>query len=219
MALIDLSHTITHGLATYPGLPSPVIRDYLSREASRALYEPGTSFHISKIEMVANTGTYVDAPFHRFDEGADVSELPLERLADLRGFVVRARDVDARALGPELFEEAAAEGVAVLVDTGWCTRFGTPAYFEPHPYLTADAAQLLADRRVAFVGIDSVNIDDREDPLRPAHTTLLRARIPICEHMNALDALPDYGFRLHAVPVKVRGMGTFPVRAYAVVPD
>ena len=216
--LIDLSHTITHGLETYPGLPSPSISDYLTREQSRELYEPGTAFSIAKIEMVANTGTYVDAPFHRFDEGADVSELSLARLADVRGMVVRAREVEGRGLGPELFEDAR-EGCAVLVDTGWSVKFGTKEYFGPHPFITGAAAQLLAERKVAIVGIDSVNIDDRDDPRRPVHTTLLRAGIPICEHLNALDRLPDDGFRFHAVPVKVRGMGTFPVRAYAIVPE
>ena len=220
MPLVDLSHTITDGLETYPGLPAPVVCDFLTRDASRAHYADDTSFHIGRIDMVANTGTYVDAPFHRFENGADVAELSLAKLAHLPAHVVRARDLvqaGVRALDAEIFRDVAHDSTAVLVDTGWSERFGTPAYFEPHPYLTKAAAQLLAEANVAFVGIDSLNIDDTTDGRRPVHTTLLGAGIPIGEHLSHLDACPDSGARFHAVPVKVRGMGTFPVRAYAVL--
>jgi arylformamidase len=213
--LIDLSHEVEHGMITYKGLPAPIICDFLSREDSREHYGTGTEFNIGKIEMVANTGTYVDSPFHRFADGIDLSELPLGSLADLEGVVVRVQHM-GRALGAKAFSGIHVEGKAVLVHTGWARHWRTDQYFEGHSFLTTDAAQFLAESGAAFVGIDSLNIDDTTDGTRPVHTTLLGSRIPICEHMCGLENLPDSGFRLHAAPVKVKAMGTFPVRAYAV---
>src|SRR5690606_17573227 len=219
--LIDLSHTIEAGMITYKGLPAPMICDYLSREASRGLYAEGTEFHIGRIEMVANTGTYIDAPFHRFADGADMSELELASLADLPGVVGRVAGWerpggrDARAIGPDVFEPYDVRGRAVLVHTGWAAHWRTDRYFEGHPYLTEGAAVFLRDHGAVLVGIDSYNIDDTADPRRPVHTILLGAGIPIVEHMRGLEQLPDTGFRFSAVPVKVKGLGSFPVRAYA----
>jgi kynurenine formamidase len=218
--LIDLSHAVRHGLVTYPGLPAPVIGEHLTREASRAHYAPGTEFQIGRIALVANTGTYVDAPFHRYAAGADLARLPLAALADLPGAVVRVGERAGRAIGPKAFEGLALAGRAVLVHTGFDAHFGTPAYGVGHPFLTAAAAELLVRERAALVGIDSLNVDDTADGARPVHTLLLGAGIPICEHMTNLGALPDAGlgdFRFHAAPVKVEGLGSFPVRAYAVV--
>lgn len=214
--IIDLSHSIEHGLITYKGLPAPVICDYLSREASQSHYSDGTSFHIGKIEMVANTGTYVDAPFHRYAHGKDLSELPLASLANLEGLVFHAAE-DMRAIGPSLFKGADVQGKAVLVHTGWARHWGTDRYFEGHPFLTKAAAQWLHEKSAALVGIDSLNIDDIADGRRPVHSILLGAEIPVCEHLCNLERLPDRGFRFHAVPVKVKRFGTFPVRAYAIV--
>lgn len=216
--LIDVSHTVEDGLVTYPGLPAPIVCDFLSRADSRAHYDEGTTFQIGRIEMVANTGTYVDAPFHRYEHGDDLAALDLARLADVVGIVVDASGQVGRALGVSLFQELDLRGKAVLVRTGWDRHWGTPRYFEGHPYLTRAAAELLKEKDVALAGIDSLNIDDTSDGSRPAHTILLGAGIPIVEHLCALDTLPAAGFRFHAVPVKFRGVGTFPVRAYGVVP-
>ena len=216
--LVDVSHTVEDGLVTYPGLPAPLVCDFLSREASRAHYSDGTTFQIARIEMVANTGTYVDAPFHRFADGADLAALDLRQLADLDAVVIDATGA-GRALGAGLFEGRDLGGRAALVRTGWDRHWATPAYFEGHPYLTREAAELLRESGAALVGIDSFNIDDTRDGSRPVHTTLLGANIPIAEHLCRLDGLPPTGFRFHAVPVKFRGVGTFPVRAYGVVPD
>ncbi|MGA9854093.1 MAG: cyclase family protein [Gammaproteobacteria bacterium] len=213
--IIDLSHTVEHGMTTYKGLPAPIICDYLSREMSKSKYAAGTTFQIGKIELVANTGTYVDSPFHRYADGKDLSELPLESLVDLVGLVFHA-DPSKRAIGPELLKGAAVRGKAVLVHTGWSRHWRTDQYFEGHPYLTEAAARYLKAQGAAFVGIDSLNIDSIETGERPAHSVLLRADIPICEHMCNLEQLPDKGFRFHAAPVKVKNFGSFPVRAYAV---
>jgi kynurenine formamidase len=215
-AFVDLSHTIAHGLTTYPGLPAPVICDYLSREASRAIYAAGTEFHIGRIDMVANTGTYVDSPFHRYAAGKDLAELDLGRLADVGAVMVRHRG-PARAIG----EDAVAAlgdiaGNAVLFDTGWSRHFGTPRYAEGHPFLTAAAADRLVRAGVAIVGIDSLNIDDTSDGARPVHSALLGADVPIVEHLTALEHVPERGARFFAVPAKVRAFGTFPVRAFAI---
>ncbi len=215
--LIDLSHTIEDGLITYRGLPAPVISDHLSRQESRQHYAEGTEFHIGKIEMVANTGTYLDAPFHRYAEGKDLSELSLSSLAGLDGVVVRVRGSGGRGIGRNAFASLPVQGKAVLIHTGWDAHWRTDRYFEGHPFLRRDAAQYLADSGAVLVGIDSLNIDDTADGLRPAHTILLGAGIPVVEHLCGLERLPDWGFKFHAVPVKVRGLGTFPVRAYAVV--
>ncbi|HJU88890.1 MAG TPA: Glu/Leu/Phe/Val dehydrogenase dimerization domain-containing protein [Gemmatimonadaceae bacterium] len=213
---VDLSHTLVHGMTTYPGLPGPVICDFMSRAQSRAKYAPGTEFHIGKIEMVANTGTYVDAPFHRFEQGKDLAELPLESLADLEAIVVRARNA-GRAIGAERFAKLDVRGKAVLVDTGWSERWGTDGYLSGHPFLTRQAAELLVEGGAALVGIDSLNIDDTDDSHRPVHTALLGADIPVAEHLTGLERLPDRGARFFAVPVKVKAFGTFPVRAFAIV--
>jgi arylformamidase len=208
MRFIDLSHIIANGVTTYKGLPAPIICDYLSREASKAVYGAGTTFQIGKIEMVSNTGTYVDAPFHRYEDGMDVADLPLERLANLETVAVRPRLEDGRAVDAAAFERVDVRGKAVLVETGWSRHWNTEAYFEGFP--------LLADRGAALVGIDSHNIDNTADGARPVHTVLLGAGIPIAEHLTNLTALGRVESRFFAVPVKVRGMGTFPVRAFAI---
>jgi arylformamidase len=211
---IDLSHVVEDGMVTYKGLPAPVVCDFLSREASRERYAPGTEFHIGTVQLCANTGTYVDSPFHRYPDGADMSELPLDRLADLDAVVVDSRE---RALARSALEGHAVAGRAVLVRTGWDRHWRTDAYFEGHPFLTKDAAAFLVEQGALVVGIDSLNIDDTTTGERPVHSTLLAAGIPICEHLTNLAALPTEGFRFSAVPVMMKGMGTFPVRSYAVV--
>lgn len=213
--LVDLSHVVAHGLETYPGLPAPAISDHLSRLASRAHYAPGTEFQIGRIEMVANTGTYLDAPFHRFADTTDLAGLALEQVADLPGVLVDATRA-GRRIGPDALPSADLCGCAVLFRTEWSRHFGTPAYATGHPFLLGAVADALAARGAALVGIDSLNIDDMEDGARPVHTALLRAGIPIVEHLTGLAALPAGDFRFFAVPVKVRGMGTFPVRAFAI---
>ena len=215
--LIDVSHTIEHGMVTYKGLPAPLICDWMSREASRLKYAPGTEFHIGKIEMVANTGTYVDSPFHRYDKGKDLSELPLEALADLECVVVRVNARGNRAIDEVPLAEGAVRGRAVLFNTSWDRHWRTDAYFEGHPHLTARAAEWLVKAGAVFVGIDSFNIDNIDTGERPVHSILLGRDIPICEHMRGLGAVPHSGGRLSAVPVKVKGFGTFPVRAYVKV--
>jgi arylformamidase len=213
---VELSHPIDSGMVTYAGLPAPVVSEFLTREASRGKYAGDTTFSIGRVDMVANTGTYVDAPFHRFAEGADVADLPLEKLANLEGIVIDAtaagRSVDASLLAGRDFA-----GKAVLVRTGWSRHWRTDAYFENHPYLTRQAAERLVEGGAAFVGIDTLNIDDTKDGSRPAHTILLRAKIPIAEHLTNLESLPPSGFRLHCVPPPFHGLGSFPVRAYAIV--
>lgn len=211
---IDLSHAVEHGMITYPGLPGPVICDYLSREASRGKYAPGVEFQIGKIEMVANTGTYIDSPFHRYADGTDLAGLQLEVLAGLPTIVVRATGA-SRAIGPETFAGLGIEGKAVLVHTGWSQHWRTPEYLSGHPFLTADAAEHLLDAGARLVGIDSLNIDDTDDLARPVHSRLLGAEVPIVEHLTNLAALPPNGFRFYAVPPKVVGFGTFPIRAFA----
>lgn len=212
---VDLSHTIEHGLITYKGLPGPIICDYMSREQSRAHYAPGTEFHIGKIEMVANTGTYLDSPFHRYAQGKDVSDLPLEKLAYLPA--IKVVFSGSRAIDASVFtKQTDLSGKAVLVETGWSRHFNTPQYFEGHPYLTEDAAQFLADSGVALVGIDSLNIDDIADLRRPVHSILLGREIPIVEHLTNLAAIRTEQFHFSAVPPKVKGLGTFPVRAFAI---
>lgn len=214
--LIDLSHTIEAGMITYKGLPAPIICDFLSREESRGLYAPDTEFHIGRIDMVANTGTYVDSPFHRYADGRDLADLQLERLADVDALLVDVTGSTSRAIGRRHFDGLRVSGRAVLVRTGWDRNWRTNAYFTGHPYLTEDAARYLVDEGAAIVGIDSYNIDDTDDLRRPVHSTLLGADIPIVEHMTRLDAIPDGPFRFFAVPVKVRAMGTFPVRAFVI---
>lgn len=214
--LIDVSHEIEAGMVTYPGLPAPTVTDYLSREASQARYAAGTTFQIGRIEMIANTGTYIDAPFHRFAEGGDLSVLPLEQLADVEGLLIDATQA-GRAIGTELLADCDVRDKAVLIRTGWDKHWRTPQYGVDAPFVTRAASEWLAAHNPALVGIDSVNIDDTVDGARPAHTLLLGAGIPVVEHLCNLSQLPATGFRFHCVPIKFRGVGTFPVRAYAIV--
>jgi arylformamidase len=213
---LDLSHVIEDGMVTYPGFPAPHVCDFLSREASRTRYAAGTTFQIGRIDLVANTGTYLDSPFHRYGDGRDIAQLTIDELADLPGVVLRtasgARSIDTSALaGLEV------RGRAVLVHTGWAQHWRTERYGRGHPFLTAAAAGWLKDQGARLVGIDSLNIDGTEDGERPVHTTLLGAGIPIVEHLCGLERLPDAGFTFSAVPPAIRGMGSFPVRAFARV--
>lgn len=217
--LIDLSHVVEDGLVTYKGLPAPVICDYLSREASRSHYDAGTEFQIGKLEMVANTGTYIDSPFHRYPDGKDLSQLTLEQLADIEGIIIRVPYREGRIIDVNKFKDLDIRGKAVLVNTSWSDNWNSDAYFEGHPFLTSGAAQYLRDMGVVLVGIDSLNIDDTGDGSRPVHSILLEANIPIVEHLTGLEQLPESGFRFFAVPVKVRDFGSFPVRAFADVSD
>ncbi|MBM0231964.1 cyclase family protein [Micromonospora sp. STR1_7] len=218
--LVELSHPISDGITTLPGWPGPRITDWLTFAASRERYAPGVEFQVARIDMIANTGTYLDTPAHRWAGGDDLTGVSLDRLADLPGVVVRVpagiRAVDRLMLAP--YEVA---GRAVLLHTGWDAHFGTERYAAPEaPYLTGDGAQALADAGATLVGIDSINIDDMSPAaggVRPAHSTLLAADIPIVEHLTGLGALPPSGFRFTAAPPMVAGMGTFPVRAFAVV--
>ncbi len=214
--IIDLSHPIADGTVTYPGLPAPVIADHLSRADSRARYAPGYEFQIGRIEMVANTGTYLDTPFHRFPDGHDLSGLDLSRVVDVDGTVIDARST--RAAGPALLDGVEIRGRAILFLTGWDRHWATDGYGDPsHPFLDPATADRLVAEGAAVVGIDSVNIDDTSGGERPIHTALLGAGIPIVEHLCHLDRLVGTAFRFSAVPPAVVGMGTFPVRALAVV--
>lgn len=215
--LIDLSHPITAGMTTFPGLPGPEITEYLSHAASRGHYAPGTEFAIHRVSMVGNTGTYLDSPYHRYADGVDLAGLPLTAVADLPVVVVRATGGE-RAVGAEAVAAAAVEGCAVLVHTGWDRHWGTAEYGQDAPFLTADAAGQLVEAGVALVGIDAVNVDDATDASRPVHSALLGAGVPVLEHLTNLGQLPSTGARLHAVPAPVAGCGTFPVRAYAILP-
>ena len=215
--IIDLSHVIEDGMVTFGDLPGPHICDYWTREASAANYDDGSSFQIGRIDMVANTGTYLDSPFHRYAEGKDLAGLPLESLADLPGIVVRRPHGSGLATDVEHLSGLDVRGRAVLVHSGWDRHWRTDVYKNDHPFLTAAAAEWLVQQGAALVGIDSYNIDRTSVRARPVHTGLLGADIPICEHMTGLGNLPDGGFRFSAVPPKIAGMGTFAVRAYAIV--
>jgi arylformamidase len=216
--LVDLSHVISDGMTTYPGLPGPIVCDFLSREESRAHYAEGTEFQIGRIELVSNTGTYVDVPFHRYAEGVDLADQELWPLAGRPAFVVDATVTRDRRIDAARLAGLDVAGHAVLLRTGEDQHFGTERYgANEHPFLTEDGAAFLRDARAALVGIDAVNIDDMGDTTRPAHTLLLGAGIPICEHLTQLDELPVSGARFFAVPPRFRGVGTFPVRAYAEV--
>jgi arylformamidase len=214
---IDLSHTIENGLVTYKGLPAPVICDYLSREASKNFYEEGTQFQIGKIEMVSNTGTYLDCPFHRYENGKDLSEIMLESFTDLDGIVIRVPFEKTLSVTSDLLRNHEIRNRAVLIHTGWDKHWNTPAYYERHPYLTQDAAEYLRDCHVKLVGIDSHNIDNTQGKSRPVHTILLGSEILIVEHLCNLYLVPDDGFLFSAIPPKFKGVGTFPVRAMAKV--
>jgi len=217
--LIDLSHTVEDGLITYKGLPAPVICDYLSRENSKSFYEEGTSFQIAKIEMVANTGTYIDCPFHRFENGKDLSEIALENFAELDGIVIRLPYTREIGITAKHLVGYDVNNKAVLINTGWDIHWKTDAYFENHPYLTKDAAEYLRDSGAKLVGIDSHNIDDTRGRSRPVHTVLLGGEILIVEHLCNLAQLPADGFLFSAIPPKFKGVGTFPVRAMAKIID
>jgi kynurenine formamidase len=212
---VDLSHDITDGMETYPGLPTPVIGDHLTREAAIEVYGEGNTFHIGLITMCTNTGTYLDVPFHRYADGHDLTGLALERVAAVPAVCLDRRGPTTIDLGPEDLDGLA--GHAVLVRTDHSDRWGTDAYFEGHPHLSAASADALVAAGVACVGIDSLNIDGTGQQARPVHTTLLGAEIPIIEHLTGLDQLPADGFTFTAVPPKIEGAGTFTVRAYATL--
>lgn len=214
---IDLSHTIREGLITYKGLPAPIICDYLSREQAKGLYGEGATFQIGKIEMVSNTGTYLDCPFHRYHDGHDLAGLPLENCADLETIVIQAPFSNDLAIDFTFFQGKNLKNKAILVHTGWSKHWNTETYFSNHPFLTADAAEYLKKEGVKLVGIDSHNIDDTRSNSRPVHSILLKHNILIVEHLTNLGKLPESGFLFSAVPPKFEGVGTFPVRAMAKI--
>ncbi len=218
MRIIDLSHTIKDGLVTYDGLPPVHVCDYLSRADSRGHYDTGTEFQIDQITMVGNSGTYIDSPFHRYADGKDLSELDLARTTHLPVAVARAPfEGDWMAVEAAAFEGLDIAGKAVLIDTGWSKYFGTEAYYSNHPYLSEEAAVLLRDSGAVLVGIDSHNIDDTRGGARPAHSTLLGSEIAVVEHLTNLTQVPDAGASFHAAPIKMKQVGTFPVRAFATI--
>lgn len=216
--LVELSHPIEPGMVTYPGLPGPQVEPHLSREASRGTYAPGTEFEIDRVTMVGNTGTYLDSPFHRYADGADLAGIPLSAVADLPAVVVRTAGSGVRAVDVGVLGSFEVRGAAVLLHTGGDAQWRTPAYARDAPFLTEAGARWLVDHGATLVGIDSVNIDDTSDPTRPAHTILLGAGIPIVEHLTGLHQLPPHGARFTAAPPLFGGLGTFPVRAYAMLP-
>ncbi len=221
--IVDLSHPIREGLITYPGLPAPVFTPHLTREASRAKYAPGTEFALDLITMVGNTGTYLDSPFHRYGDGADLAGLDLATLVDLPAEVFHLTDVapggdGARGIPAEVLFDRDLRGAAVLLHTGWDSRFGTPEYGTGAPFLSVEGVAHLVAQGVALVGIDSLNIDDTESGgERPAHSGLLAAGIHVVEHLTNLAALPARGARFTAAPPAVEAFGTFPVRAFATI--
>ncbi|MEY2582158.1 MAG: hypothetical protein QOE09_2007 [Ilumatobacteraceae bacterium] len=218
LRFVDLSHTVTEGLQTYPGLPAPHIFAHLDRDAAEAIYGPGVTFTIGMITICSNTGTYIDMPYHRFADGHDLAGLPLHRVASVPGVCIDCRGIDS--IGPEHVADRALAGCAVLFRTDHSRNFATAAYLDHHPHLSAATAQALVAAGAFCVGIDSLNIDAISSPDgdgRPVHTTLLRNDIPIIEHLTALDALPSEGFRFTAVPPKIEGLGTFTVRAFATI--
>jgi len=217
--LVDVSHTVEAGMITYKGLPAPVITDHMSREDSQSHYALGTQFQIGRIEMVANTGTYLDSPFHRYEEGKDLAALDLSSLANLDGLVVRTVGSAQRGISAGDITSVDVRNKAVLFHTGWDSRWRTDAYSDgTHPFLTRNGAEYLVEAGASLVGIDSYNIDDTAALVRPAHSILLASGIPIVEHLRGLERLPDQNFKFFAVPVKVKGFGTFPVRAFGIVP-
>lgn len=217
--IVDLSHVIHEGLVTYPGLPAPTFTPFLTRENSRAKYAPGTEFAMDVITMIGNTGTYLDSPFHRYGDGADLAGLDLATLVDLPAEVFHLTDLTTRGIPVEVFLDRDVSGTAVLLHTGWDRHFGTPEYLHGAPYLEAEAVDYLVEQGVTLVGIDSLNIDDTESGgERPAHSGLLAAGIHVVEHLTRLGDLPAHGARFTAAPPAVRDFGTFPVRAYAVIP-
>jgi len=219
MKIISLSHIIENGIRTFPGVPGPIIGDYLSHDDSRGRYAADTEFQIGKIEMVSNTGTYVDAPFHRFRDGADIARLPLERIANIPGVVIHHDPALGLAIGIDALEGVEVSGRAVLIRTGWDRHFGEDRYFDPHPYISANLCARLVSSGAALIGIDSLNVDSMATNERPVHTALLANEIPIVEHLTNLDRLPADGFRFFAIPLEVRGVGSFPCRAFAIHED
>jgi kynurenine formamidase len=217
--MIDLSHVIEHGLVTYKGFPAPIICDFLSREESRKIYAEGTEFQISKIEMIANTGTYIDCPSHRFAHGKDLSQIDLERFADLDAMVISVPFTETLEITLQHVKKFKIDKQAVLFHTGWAKHWNTEKYYDDFPYLTEEVAVYLRDCNVKLVGIDSHNIDNTKGKTRPVHTTLLGAEILIVEHLCNLHLLPPDGFTFSAIPPKFKGVGTFPVRAFAKLKD
>ncbi|GGG61111.1 cyclase family protein [Paenibacillus radicis (ex Gao et al. 2016)] len=213
--IVDLSHTIEHGHVTYPGMPAPQVSDFLSFEDAMGKYAPGVAFNIGRIEMVANSGTSIDSPAHRYEGTDDVAELPIAAIADLEGVVIRLEGFKERAVTRQYLEGHSIRDRAVLIETGRGQAWGQSGYFEDHPYLTEDAAAYLKEEGALLVGIDSHNIDDTSDPVRPVHSILLAAAIPIVENLNNLEQLPLEGFYFTAAPMKIRGMSAFPIRAWA----
>ena len=214
---VDLSHTLAHGMNTYQGVPAPVIRDFLSREESKKNYEEGTEFHIGMIEIASNTGTSIDVPFHRYADGADLSEIALGTFTGVEGILIEAPASNAIAIDETFFRGLDLQGKAVLIYTGWDIYWQTEQYYQNHPFLTDTAAKMLAEKKVKLVGIDTFNIDDTRTRIRPAQSTLLLAGIPIVEHLCNLSLLPADGFRFYCVPPKIKGLGSFPVRAFAEI--
>ncbi|MFF5297005.1 cyclase family protein [Paractinoplanes globisporus] len=221
LEFVELSHVISDGMTTFPGVPGPAISPHLTWAESRSRYAEGTEFSMDRVDLIGQTGTYLDSPRHRYEGGTDLAGLPLERLAGLPVVVVRTIGEGRRAVEASDLEPLTVAGHAVLLHTGGDRHWGTPAYAEDNPYLTADAAGLLVERGAALVGIDSVNLDDMSAAgggERPAHTILLAAGIPIVEHLTGLEQLPPTGARFTAAPPRISGVGTFPVRAFATMP-
>ncbi|MFI5341541.1 MAG: cyclase family protein [Candidatus Methylomirabilales bacterium] len=211
---VELNHVLEDGMKAYPGLPSPKIGAFLDHEASRSHYDERAEFYLGRVDMVCNLGTYLDSPYHRHRDRADLSQIPLEKVARVPGVVLDAAASPDRSIALDCSASQLC-GRAALIRTGWDRRWGTDAYWEPGPYLAASFVDLLIRARAILVGVDFWNVDNTEDPSRPAHTRLLAEGILIVEHLCNLSALPRTGFQFSAVPLRIARGASFPVRAFA----
>lgn len=219
---IDLSHSIENGTVTYPGDPPALIELTLDRKLTSKLNGGGTTsgVEINTIKMVSTSGTYIDAPYHVFEDGKKIKDYPIEKLVNLPSIVVKIPE-NRNYFDVQDISGINVKGKAVLFFSGHDKFFMTPEYGKNAPYLTIELANILVEKGAIFVGIDSPLIDNMEKQSElgiPVHYKLLGADIPICEDLANLELLPTDGFTITALPAKV-ALESFPARVFATVSE
>lgn len=222
MKVIDLTVELYDGLQSFPGHPKMAIIDGVTHSFSAARYNLPCKGYASKLMLLSDhSGTHLDAPFHFFEEGRTMEQVPLEDTFG-QGLLIDVADRDPSiAITKEMLEvklvqmnESIREKDIVLI-RGWGKEWNSPGYHHAAG-LDISAGKWLAEKKIKCIGVDLANLDTNSDMGRPCHMELLGQNIGIIENLVHLDQISQTRFLFLGIPLKIRGLSGSPIRAVAV---